>query len=104
MWFWTTETPPLEEGLAVASPGQGPQSFIIPLDVIMEIKPPGSQRWISPKGHDAWNFRASGLSDPMEVRFTIGRSYTNLNFNVLSGLRRRKPFWNRPGPLLKFFV
>jgi prepilin-type N-terminal cleavage/methylation domain-containing protein len=83
--FWTTETPPLEEGLAVASSGQGPESFIIPGDVIMEIKPPGSQRWINPKGH-AWNFRASGLSDPMEVRFTMGRSYTNLNFNVLTGL------------------
>lgn len=76
----------MEEGLAVASPGQGPESFIIPPDVIMEIKPPGSQRWINLKGHDAWNFRASGLSDPMEVRFTMGRYYTNLNFNVLTGL------------------
>ena len=52
----------------------------------MEIKPPGSQRWINLKGHDAWDFRTSGLGDPMEVRFTMGRSYTNLNFDVLTGL------------------
>ena len=87
--FWTTETPPLLDGLAIASPGQGPESFILPGDVVMEIKPPGSQRWISPKGY-AWNFRASGLSDPMEVRFTMGTSYTYLNFNVLTGLAEEK--------------
>ena len=83
--FWTTETPPLEDGLAVEQPGQGKESFVIPGDVEMEIRPPGSQRWIRPKGY-TWTFRASGLSDPMEVRFTMGGSHTSLSFNVLTAL------------------
>lgn len=83
--FWTSETPPLEGGLAFQPPAHGKEVFQVPGDVAMEIRPPGSQRWIRPKGV-GWTFRASGLSDPMEVRFTMDRSYTYLNFNVLTGL------------------
>jgi hypothetical protein len=57
----------------------------------MELLPPGSKRWTKEPGI-VWTFRSSGLSDPMAVRFTMGKSYARLQFNVLTGLAEEEIF------------
>ena len=57
----------------------------------MELLPPGEKRWTKEPGF-FWTFRSSGLSDPLAVRFTTGRSYTRLTFNVLTGLAEEETF------------
>lgn len=39
-----------------------------------------------------WVFRASGLNDPLAVRFTKERSYMRLTFNVLTALAEEETF------------
>lgn len=57
----------------------------IPVGVKIEFLPPGADEWTK-KNRFVWTFRDSGLSDPLSVRFTAGSSYTQLTFNVLTGL------------------
>jgi len=39
-----------------------------------------------------WTFRDSGLSDPLKLRFSFGRSYTILDFNVLTARAEEETF------------
>ena len=88
--FTLTDRPPLAEmdgsfGDGGQGRGEPPESFRFPEGVICEFLLPGSTRWVRPPAH-VWTFRASGLNDPLSVRFLHGDSYTRLTFNVLTGL------------------
>tara|TARA_R110000850_G_scaffold270605_1_gene403725 strand:- start:59 stop:508 length:450 start_codon:yes stop_codon:yes gene_type:complete len=63
----------------------------IPEGVKMELMPPGQAKWIR-AGDYVWTFRDSGLSDPIRVRFSFGKSYTTLSFNVLTALAEEETF------------
>lgn len=95
--FVLTESPPLAEdalpfGADVRESGGVVESFRLPPNVTMELLPPGATRWTRQPGQ-VWTFRASGLSDPLSVRFLYGdTSYTRLSFNVLTGLAEEETF------------
>jgi prepilin-type N-terminal cleavage/methylation domain-containing protein len=95
--FVLTESPPLAEGADAIEPrpeargGSFNESYRIPPEATMELLPPGSKRWTKEPGI-VWTFRSSGLSDPMAVRFTMGKSYARLQFNVLTGLAEEEIF------------
>jgi prepilin-type N-terminal cleavage/methylation domain-containing protein len=95
--FVLTESPPLAEGAAAIEPrpeargGSFNESYRVPSEATMELLPPGSKRWTKEPGI-VWTFRSSGLSDPMAVRFTVGKSYARLQFNVLTGLAEEEIF------------
>ena len=40
-----------------------------------------------------WTFRDSGLSDPLRLRFSQGRSYTILDFNILTARAEEEAFF-----------
>lgn len=61
------------------------EPYRIPGGVVMEYMPPGETKWTR-EPRFVWTFRSSGLSDPLKVRFSKGRSYSRLDFNVLTGL------------------
>lgn len=93
--FVLTEQPP---GDAYAPPPRGGgeskiyhEAFSLPEGLKMELRPPGAEKWTTQPGV-FWVFRSSGLSDPMTVRFSMGRSYTTLNFNVLTALAEEETF------------
>ena len=65
--------------------------FAVPPGVKMEILPTGATKWTKPNRF-VWSFRDSGLSDPLSVRFSVGKSYTKLTFNVLTGLPEEETF------------
>lgn len=49
------------------------------------IRPWGTKKWIEPeKGYD-WVFDSSGLCEPLSVRFEMGRSFYNVEFDPLTG-------------------
>jgi prepilin-type N-terminal cleavage/methylation domain-containing protein len=95
--FVLTESPPLAEGAEPIEPreegrgGSFNESYGVPSEATMELLPPGSKRWTKEPGI-VWTFRSSGLSDPMAVRFTMGKSYARLQFNVLTGLAQEEIF------------
>lgn len=82
--FWTTENPPTPDD-PVPALGPDAERFSLPPGVEVRLLAPGSDRWADARGH-VWTFRASGLSDPLQVRFTAGDSYSELDFNVLTAL------------------
>ena len=59
--------------------------YPLPPGVLMELLPHGSRKWQRLKNY-TWTFRDSGLSEPLGVRFRVGKSYSELQFNVLTGL------------------
>ena len=89
--FTVTERPPAREEIGFAPLAGEPEggafveNYRFPAGVLVELLPPGSAKWSREPGY-VWTFRSSGLSDPVEVRFTVERSYTKLSFNVLTGL------------------
>jgi prepilin-type N-terminal cleavage/methylation domain-containing protein len=94
--FLLTERPPALEGIAPLPGGEGgapaySESFQIPAGVIMDLRPPGATKWTREPGI-YWTFRSSGLNDPLAVRFSMGRSYSRLEFNVLTGLPEEEMF------------
>jgi type II secretory pathway pseudopilin PulG len=94
--FLLTESPPLADGVDPIEPRPGlrsspSESFQIPSAATIELLPPGSKRWTKEPGV-VWTFRSSGLSDPMTVRFSMGKSYARLQFNVLTGLAEEEIF------------
>lgn len=82
--FWTTEVPPLPDD-PLPSPDSAAERFALPEGVGMQILPPGEERWRTPRGY-VWTFRSSGLSDPLQVKFTVEGSFSALDFNVLTAL------------------
>lgn len=94
--FVLTESPPATETSAFPAPPEPSgrsyhENFRLPGGLTMELLPPGEKRWTKEPGF-FWTFRSSGLSDPLAVRFTTGRSYTRLTFNVLTGLAEEETF------------
>lgn len=94
--FSITESPPLpEESRSIFATEQNErsyrESFSLPEGVSQEWMAAGDKRWSRQPGF-YWTFRASGLSDPLTVRLTRGRSYTRLNFNALTGLAEEETF------------
>ncbi len=94
--FVLTESPPVEGLRSVAPDGDAGgrsyhESFVLPGELTMELRPPGAEKWTRQPGV-FWTFRSSGLSDPISVRFSTGRSYTSLNFNVLTALAEEETF------------
>lgn len=94
--FLLTESPPLPEGAEPISPPEEKgdsfsESYSLSDGVIAEWMAAGEQRWSRQPGF-SWTFRASGLSDPLSVRLTKGRSYTRLNFNALTGLAEEETY------------
>jgi len=94
--FLLTERPPALDGTAPPPPGEEhggayAEPFRLPSGVVMELRPPGSSKWTREPGV-AWTFRSSGLNDPLSVRFSMGRSYSRLEFNVLTGLPAEEVF------------
>jgi prepilin-type N-terminal cleavage/methylation domain-containing protein len=88
--FELTERPPVGDDVGFSRvvedvAGDRVERFQVPPGVIMEILPPGESKWTREPGY-VWSFRSSGLNDPLAVRFTMGRSYSRLSFNVLTGL------------------
>ncbi len=67
------------------------EDFSIPGELTMELRPAGAEKWTRQPGA-FWTFRSSGLSDPISVRFSTGRSYTTLSFNVLTALAEEETF------------
>jgi prepilin-type N-terminal cleavage/methylation domain-containing protein len=94
--FLLTERPPALDGIAALPAGGGgasaySESFSLPAGVVMDLRPPGEGKWTREPGI-VWTFRASGLNDPLAVRFGMGRSYSRLEFNVLTGLPEEEMF------------
>ncbi len=95
--FVLTESPPVAEAALAIEPrpeargGAFHESYRLPAETVMELMPPGTKRWTKEPGY-FWTFRSSGLSDPMAVRFSIGKSYARLQFNVLTGLAEEEMF------------
>lgn len=95
--FVLTERPPVEGGLSSPPPDGDAagriyhESFQLPDGLTMELRPPGAEKWTRQPG-TYWTFRSSGLSDPISVRFSTGRSYTSLSFNVLTALAEEETF------------
>lgn len=89
--FWTTENPPRQEEILLPEPGAAFDRFTFPSDVLVEYRPPGTGRWQKLPAY-VWTFRESGLSEPLSVRFTTGRSYTAMHFNALTGLAEEETF------------
>jgi prepilin-type N-terminal cleavage/methylation domain-containing protein len=95
--FLLTERPPGLDGIAPLSAeaeGAAPaysEPFRLPGGVIMDLRPPGATKWTREPGI-YWTFRSSGLNDPLAVRFSMGRSYSRLEFNVLTGLPEEEMF------------
>jgi len=73
------------------APGTDARWFPLPPGVTMVWREPGTSQW---KGRESyvWHFRESGLSDPVAVRFTHGRSYWVLDFHVLTGMAEEEIF------------
>ncbi len=63
----------------------------IPSEVRVEVLAPGESKW-QKLNELVWTFRDSGLSDPVGLRFSHGRSYTQLTFNVLTGRAEEETF------------
>ncbi len=94
--FEITETPPLpDEAKSLFAPEPNErsyrESFRFPEGIAAEWMAAGDKRWSHQPGF-YWTFRASGLSDPLTVRLTRGRSYTRLSFNALTGLAEEETF------------
>ncbi len=94
--YLLTERPPTLSGDAPLAGGEGSASayaepFRLPGGVVMELRPPGAGKWTREPGI-WWTFRSSGLNDPLAVRFSMGRSYSRLEFNVLTGLPEEEMF------------
>ncbi len=94
--FLLTERPPALEGIApLSAEAEGApaysESFRLPGGVVMDLRPPGAAKWTREPGI-LWTFRSSGLNDPLAVRFSMGRSYSRLEFNVLTGLPEEEMF------------
>jgi len=95
--FVLTESPPVSEDLAAysgeeKSGGSYREAFRLPAGLKMELLPPGAKQWTKRPEEVFWTFRSSGLSDPLAVRFSIDRSYTRLEFNVLTALAEEETF------------
>ena len=95
--FVLTESPPVSEGIAPASGtekagGNYNEPFRLPPGLTMELLPPGAKQWTKKVEEVFWTFRSSGLSDPLSVRFSQDRSYTRLEFNVLTALAEEETF------------
>jgi prepilin-type N-terminal cleavage/methylation domain-containing protein len=85
-----TERPPTDfRALRVAAPDDARPAYSEPFrlatGVEMDLQPPGATKWTREPGY-VWTFRSSGLNDPLKVRFSKGRSYARLDFNVLTAL------------------
>lgn len=94
--FLLTERPPALDGIAPlsaeteAAPAFS-EPYQLPGGVVMDLRPAGATKWTREPGI-YWTFRSSGLNDPLAVRFSIGRSYSRLEFNVLTGLPAEEMF------------
>lgn len=84
--FWLTDREPVA-GTLIFEPNEeaGDEVYRLPEDLYLEVLPLGATKW-SPLNEYVWRFRDSGLSEPIGLRLTIGRSYTSLSFNALTGL------------------
>ncbi len=95
--FVLTESPPVADAALAIEPrpenrgGVFNESYRLPPGTEMQLMPPGTTRWTGEPGI-FWTFRSSGLSDPLAVRFTMGKSYARLQFNVLTGLAEEEIF------------
>jgi len=75
---------------AASKPANGDVfSHPLPEDVKMEIQRLNSRDWLKPD-REIWEFTASGLCEPIAVRFTKGESYVVLRFNPLTGLAEQR--------------
>lgn len=88
--FVLTERPPTDfRALRLASAEDGRPAYREPFrlasGVVMDLQPPGEAKWTREPGY-VWTFRSSGLNEPLKVRFSRGRSYARLDFNVLTAL------------------
>ena len=66
-------------------------SLEIPLGVRIEVRAKDGSTW-QKLNELVWTFRDSGLSDPLELRFSFGRSYTIVDFNVLTARAEEETF------------
>lgn len=66
-----------------------PLAHQLPEGVEMEIQRLNSRDWKKP-GREIWEFTASGLCEPIAVRFTKDKSYVMLRFNPLTGLAEHR--------------
>ncbi len=66
-------------------------SVEIPSGVRIEVRAKDGNTW-QKLNELVWTFRDSGLSDPLKLRFSFGRSYTILDFNVLTARAEEETF------------
>lgn len=78
-------------GVGFAFQEEGAEYFPLPAGIKMELLPPGAVKW-TVLGEYVWTFRDSGLSEPLGIRFSAGRSYTELHFNVLTAMAEEETF------------
>ena len=64
----------------------------IPDDVRVEVWVKAVKSWQT-LTELIWTFRDSGLSDPLRLRFSQGRSYTILDFNILTARAEEEAFF-----------
>ncbi len=67
-------------------------SVEIPDDVRVEVWVKAVKSWQT-LTELIWTFRDSGLSDPLRLRFSQGRSYTILDFNILTARAEEEAFF-----------
>ena len=82
--FWITDRPPLENGSPIPSPREDEETFKLDPDLIVQYRTEDRAKW-KKGGTFVWTFRDSGLNDPLSIRFSNGRSYSLMSFNVLTG-------------------
>lgn len=56
----------------------------LPANTRLEVRRPGEASWRQPQ-ELRWKFYASGLNEPLQVRFSKGDAYTTLTFHTLTG-------------------
>ncbi|MDF1824043.1 MAG: prepilin-type N-terminal cleavage/methylation domain-containing protein [Verrucomicrobiales bacterium] len=90
--FWLTDREPTA-GTPIIDPNEeaGDEVYPIPEELFLELLPLGATKWM-PLNRFVWRFRDSGLSEPIGLRLTVGRSYTSLKFNALTGLAEEETF------------
>ncbi|MEM9282932.1 MAG: prepilin-type N-terminal cleavage/methylation domain-containing protein [Verrucomicrobiota bacterium] len=68
------------------------ESVDFPDDVRVEILPHSESEWRKLETF-VWTFRDSGLSEPIGLRFSIGRAYSKLDFHVLTARAEEESFY-----------
>lgn len=68
--------------------------YLIPEGVSFEVKFWEDREWRTPQDEELWMVKASGLSEPLSVRFQSGESWVAYGVDVLTGLPLEEEFYS----------